>query len=102
MAYKPSQRPQPNIKIIFASPIEPTFLQQQTELHFSAVPLHEFGRCNSSLGGKKPTLKAEGAWGLKRWRRRKELLELKAKFFVIDGDQIEVLCNWKGGGKIQL
>lgn len=85
--------------------IEPTFLQQQTELHFSAVPLQEFGCSGSSLEGKSPTLKAEEAWGQERWRRarwRKKLGELKAKIFVIDGDQIEVLFNWKGAAEIQL
>lgn len=62
------------------------------------------GCSDSSLEGKNPTLKAEGSLRAKEveGRGRKKLLELKAKIFVINGDQIEVLFNWKGAGEIQL
>lgn len=62
MAYKPSQRPRPNIKIIFASLIEPTFLKQQTELHFfQAFPSRSLAALTPAQG-KEPY--SEGTRGL--------------------------------------
>lgn len=77
--------------------MEATFLQQQTELHFSAVPLQEFGCSDASLGGKEPKAEGRGSLGAREVEAGEARIGGGGRDCLSSmGAQTEVLCGWRG------
>lgn len=81
MAYKPSQRPRPKIKIIFASLTEPTSLKQQTELHFFSGSPPGVWLLQAPAQGKGPNSEGRRGLGARGLEVEEEITGVEGKDF---------------------